>query len=112
MKYIKRFESNNSEYAIVNPNGIKSEPTVPKIKELFHDFINNSVGLIIGEGDVFNYTVYSIGYNNVPFNLKRFFLFSGGYQMYYISVKEEKIIKKSKDKEELKAYINSKKYNI
>ena len=117
MKYIKRFEYNSisdPNYVIVNPLGIKSEPTVPKIKELFHDFIDNNIGLIINLSNGYLSKIYSVAYDNVPKKLLPFFMFDygRGTKKYYISVREEKIIKKSKDKEELEAYINSKKYNL
>ena len=115
MKYLKKFEYNifNPDYVIINPRGIKSEPTVPKIQELFYDFINNNIGIVITKVPYHETNIYAIGYDNVPKKLLPFFMYNHSYtKKYYISVREEKIIKKSKDKEELEAYINSKKYNL
>lgn len=121
MKYLKSFEYNifDPEYVIVNPIGIRSEPTVPKVKEAFYDFINNNVGLVISKRDSFfkneKNIIYSVAYFNVPKTLKQFFMFDNNYYIgynYYISVKEEKIIKISKNKEDIELYITSKKYNL
>jgi len=110
MKYIKTFENNrfDTDYVIVNPIGIRSEPTVPKIKEAFHEFINNNVGSVLSKID----KIYSVYYENIPKKLIPFFLYNFGIKKYYISIKEEKILQKSKNKEDLEAYIQAKKYNL
>lgn len=111
MKFIKKFESKNQfKYVLVDPIGIRSEPTVPKIKKIFHNFINNNVGEITSDyTKLSNEDIVRVRYLNVPKKLKQFFLFNNGYE---ISIRVKKIITHSENKEDIEALIDANKYNL
>lgn len=70
MKYIKTYENNKpkiGDYIITNKNASYYKPDDILFK--IATFINNNIGVIIGETE----TSYIVQYNNIPRNLLRFF---------------------------------------
>jgi len=121
MKYIKTYESiqngpTTNNYVIVDPNNIRSEPTVPKIKEMFHDFINNNIGQIKDWyfSDSNNtQKIFSVIYLvEPPKKLKQFFMYDSTSGKYMISIRESKIIYFSDNIEDVEIKIRANKYNL
>jgi len=102
MKYLKTYEAIKDkpqigDYALCKP---ESGIIVYDIINKLHNFIDNNIGK--------NYknTFYNIRYNNIPEELKNFFYENTKY------FHENDILQFSSNKEELEAYIQSKKYNL
>ena len=123
MKHLKSYENienirpTQNDYVIVDPNNTRSEPNVPNIKELFHNFINNNIGQIHtsrleNDKDINSQKIFRVNYPDPPEKLKRFFLYDWSVKKYGIVVKESKIIEFSKNVEDIEVILQSKKYNL
>ena len=117
MKYIKLYEAvkfhitnafrfeklHEGDYVLCEDIGIHILPALS-------EFIGNNVGEIVKNDAIIKYS-YMVKYENIPSKLKRFFTYSTK-QENCRGMDTSEIKYYSKNKEELKIFIDSKKYNL
>lgn len=118
MKYIKIYEkfAVHHDYVAIDPNGIRSEPDEydSRHKKIFHEFVNSNVGSVISfYTDNQSGKIYRIGYRNEPpREIFRYFLYDHGTKMRALSIRGNKILYYSKNKEDVETFLSANKYNL
>ena len=110
MKYLKRFENNELEFNVGDCVYFKHNNTPDKYLKDYYNYIENNIGEIISV----NYKFIMIIYNDVPNNIKKYFISKFDYDnKYYVSTDSYKLeLVTQEEAERFKLKKDMKKYNL